>query len=95
MAATSSPTRRSAGAALPTVLLNFTVIETRVRQILGLPIDATITDQMLADQLHQDPSNISRWRNGRNTPGLDKALDMATALDLPVEQFSVRIKAGE
>jgi DNA-binding XRE family transcriptional regulator len=95
MAATSNAAPGSTAASVPTVMLNFEVIDARAGEILGLAGGSVLTDQMLADLLHLDQSTISRWRKGRTKPGLDTALDMAAVLKLPVERFSVRIKAGE
>lgn len=80
--------------ATPTVLLRFTVIRQRAAEILNLST-TEVTQQHLADLFGVSTPTISRLMAGKYKPGLDTALDMASALGIPVEQFAVRIKAGE
>ena len=79
---------------MPSVLLRFSIIRGRAADILGIePED--VTQQHLADLFNLDKSTVSRLIKGRYKPGLDTALDMASVLGIPVEEFAVRVKAGE
>lgn len=94
MPATADAINRGTGAT-SSVLLNFDVIRQRAADKLGIT-PQEITDQVLADLFELDSrTTVWRFRTGRTKPGLDTALDMATKLGIPVEDFAVRVKAGE
>lgn len=95
MAATTETDERGTGASTPTARLKFDVIEKRAAQILGVPVE-DVNDQMIADLVGLDArTTVWRYRTGRFLPRLDIALDIAAALNLPVEQIAERTPRTE
>lgn len=63
-------------------------LRTRLKHIL---LDKNMTATELAELIGADRTQVSKWANGK-PPGLERAIQIAEVLGVPVEEIWQRVK---
>ena len=56
----------------------------RIRVVLA---DRDLNNKWLADKIGKDPATVSKWITNTNQPSLQMLLEIAAALEVPVQEL--------
>jgi transcriptional regulator with XRE-family HTH domain len=63
-------------------------VQSRLKYVL---LDKEMKVKDLAERIGTDPAQVSHWATGRRLPTLERAIQIAEALEVPVEQIWKRV----